>query len=207
VLRAVGRHAIELPLASTATARWALADAGVELPDGPLELAVEGDRVRIADTWLEAGRAVELRLALAEAAESAGLLETVQRLTVEHVRTREQFGVPIARFPVVRDRLALLAEHVAAARAVVDVARAALAARDAEFAVAAAKVCTAEAATEATRIAHQLHGAIGVTTEHVLQRYTRRLWALRGDEVAWARRLGAALAGDGVWERLVAEAS
>jgi len=48
-------------------------------------------------------------------------------------------------------------------------------------------------------VAHQVHGAIGVTMEYPLQRFTRRLWeweASDGTATRWARRLGAdALAG------------
>ncbi len=262
VLRMAGRHAVQLPLASTAIARWALAQAGVPCPDGPLAIAAAGVSggtvsarrvphardctiVLVADgrvgvvaphaasistgtnvageprddvvtsfdavAWVAAEgivEAFELRAALAVAAESAGLLEAVRRLTIEHVKTREQFGVALARFPVVRDRLSLLAEYVAAAGAAVDVARAAIAAGRGEVAVPAAKVATADAAREVARIAHQLHGAIGVTVEHTLQVYTRRLWARRdeaGDERLWARRLGAALVGADAWRRIVEE--
>jgi acyl-CoA dehydrogenase len=151
-------------------------------------------------------RGVELRLACARAAETVGVLEGVQQLTLDHVRIREQFGVPIARFPVVRDRLAVMAEEVAAARAALDVARLALGGNDAEIAVAAAKVRGATAGRDVARLAHQLHGAIGVTTEHTLQLYTRRLWAWRdedGTEREWAELLGRALSAGDAWERLV----
>jgi acyl-CoA dehydrogenase len=158
--------------------------------------AVEGDLIRGA----------RLRLACARAAETVGVLEGVEQLTLAHVRAREQFGVPIARFPVVRERLAVVAEEVAAARAALDVARLALAGDDAEIAVAAAKVRSATAARDVARLAHQLHGAIGVTTEHSLQWYTRRLWAWRdedGSEREWAELLGRALSEGDAWARLV----
>jgi len=55
------------------------------------------------------------------------------------------------------------------------------------------------AAIVCARAAHQVHGAIGVTMEYPLQRFTRRLWeweAGDGTAMRWARRLGAdALAG------------
>ena len=152
---------------------------------------------------------VESRLALARAAATAGALEEVRRLTIAHARTRMQFGIPIARLPVVRERLALVAEQVASAGAAVDVARLASTREPAEIAVAAAKVRSAEAATQVARHAHQLHGAIGVTSEHTLQLYTRRLWAWRdedGTEQSWSARLGRALANGDAWERIVEEA-
>ena len=67
-----------------------------------------------------------------------------------------------------------------------------------------------EAAGEGAGIAHQVHGAIGFTMEHILQRYSRRVWSWRdefGSESAWAVRLGEAVAangGDELWASLAA---
>ena len=66
--------------------------------------------------------------------------------------------------------------------------------------VASAKVRVGEAAGAGAAIAHQLHGAIGFTAEHALQRYTRRLWSWRDDfgaESHWAEELGRAVAAAG----------
>jgi acyl-CoA dehydrogenase len=41
----------------------------------------------------------------------------------------------------------------------------------------------ADSVDAATAIAHQVHGAIGITREYSLQYFTRRLWAWR-DEAA-----------------------
>jgi len=74
--------------------------------------------------------------------------------------------------------------------------------------VASAKIRVGEAATEGAGIAHQVLGAIGFTQEHILHRYTRRLWAWRddfGSESAWAVKLGqlvAAKGPDGLWPML-----
>ena len=74
--------------------------------------------------------------------------------------------------------------------------------------VASAKIRVGEAATEGAAIAHQVLGAIGFTQEHILHRYTRRLWAWRddfGNESAWAVKLGqlvAAKGADGLWPML-----
>jgi acyl-CoA dehydrogenase len=144
--------------------------------------------------------ALRLRAALGRALQIAGALDAIEALTLAHVRDRVQFGVPLARLPVVRERLALLTEEVAMAGAVSDVAVAALDGRDAGLAVAAAKVRAGEAAGRGARLAHQLHGALGMTDEHVLHHFTRRLWAWRdeaGDERLWAVRLGRAIAGRG----------
>jgi acyl-CoA dehydrogenase len=75
---------------------------------------------------------------------------------------------------------------------------------------ASAKIRVGEAAGEGAAIAHQVLGAIGFTREHVLHRFTRRLWAWRddfGNESVWAVKLGrlvAAKGADGLWPMLAA---
>ena len=56
-----------------------------------------------------------------------------------------------------------------------------------------AKIRVGEAASKSARIAHQVHGAIGITEEYELQQSTRRLWSWRdefGNETYWAINLG-----------------
>ena len=63
-----------------------------------------------------------------------------------------------------------------------------------------AKIRVSEAATEGASIGHQVHGAIGFTKEHVLHRFTLRLWSWRddfGNESDWAVRLGRMIAAKG----------
>jgi acyl-CoA dehydrogenase len=76
--------------------------------------------------------------------------------------------------------------------------------------VAAAKIRVGEAAGEGAAIAHQVLGAIGFTREHILHRYTQRLWAWRddfGSESQWAVKLGHRVAvngADALWPMLAA---
>ena len=66
----------------------------------------------------------------------------------------------------------------------------------------------AHAVEKGAAIAHQAMGAIGWTQEHVLQRFTRRMWGWRedfGSEAEWAVRLGervAAKGADQIWPML-----
>ena len=65
---------------------------------------------------------------------------------------------------------------------------------------ASAKIRTGEAAAEGSAIAHQVHGAIGFTNEHVLHRFTLRLLSWRddfGSESYWAATLGDMIARHG----------
>jgi alkylation response protein AidB-like acyl-CoA dehydrogenase len=135
-------------------------------------------------------------------AEIAGLIEAVLAMTLDWTQTRQQFGRPLARNQAVQHALARLAAEAAAAEASVGVAALALAAGS-ELRVWAAKARASEAAGIAAAIAHQLHGAIGVTAEHRLQLFTRALWQRRdmaGSEHQHHAALGqAVLARGSLW--------
>ncbi|GAA2579891.1 acyl-CoA dehydrogenase family protein [Actinomadura fulvescens] len=133
---------------------------------------------------------VRLRGALARAVQLTGAARRALDLTVRYAGEREQFGRPIGRFQAVQQQLAELAGEVAVADVAV---RAAVGTPDDPVAVAAAKANASRAAGTVAAIAHQIHGAIGVTEEHELRRATLRLWSWReeyGDEHHWAGVLG-----------------
>jgi acyl-CoA dehydrogenase len=140
--------------------------------------------------------------AAVRAALMAGALERILMQTVEYARTRVQFGKPIAAFQAIQQQLAVLAGHVAATGIAADAAFADIedATRRTRLA-AVAKIRAGEAAGAATSIAHQVHGAIGITKEHSLHFATRRLWSWRaefGAEAHWAEQLGRTVCRAGV---------
>ena len=144
---------------------------------------------------------VEERGALMRSVQIAGALEAALELTVRYAGDRRQFGSPLLRFQAIQEQVALLAAEVAAAQAAVGVA---LEGPSWE-AIAAAKIRAGSAAGQAVRIAHQVHGAIGFTDEHILHQFTRRLMSWRdeyGTEYEWAERLGADLDREAYWEEL-----
>ena len=157
--------------------------------------------------------------ALARSIMMVGALEWLLAQAVTYAGDRVQFGKPIGKNQVIQQNLALMAGDVAASRmAALVAARQApggevpvaepQAAAAALFSIAVAKVRCGEAATRATGIAHQVHGAIGFTQEHALHFATRRLWAWReqfGTDAQWAARLGRAAieaGADGFWPAL-----
>ena len=142
------------------------------------------------------------------AQQMAGSLQTLLTLSVDYAQTRQAFGRPIGKFQVVQQNLARLAGETAAATAAASSAADTI--QNSEYfdndvilEVAAAKIRTGEAATKGTAIAHQVHGAMGFTAEHVLHRYTQRLFAWRedfGTESEWAVKLGLIVAAKGADE-------
>ena len=153
--------------------------------------------------------------AASRAALVAGALQAILDLCVDYARERVAFERPIAKFQAVQQELARLAGEVAAANAAANSAAWAIENQDPAadavlIEVASAKVRAGEAAHAGALIAHQVHGAIGYSREHVLHRYTHRLWAWRdeyGDESEWALRLGehfTRLGADRMWPALTA---
>jgi acyl-CoA dehydrogenase len=180
------------------------ADA-VVLPDAN-RLALVAWDTHVVGTWhaagcgapevfeLADGAAVRTRLAVAGAAMLTGALRTAIRLGVDYAGLRKAFGRPIGQFQAVQHPLAVAAEDVAASRAALDWAAAAVEAGGGEVAAAVAKARAAEAAGRVAAIVHQVHGAIGFTAEHPLHRSSRVLWHWRdrwGDEHDWHALLGA----------------
>jgi acyl-CoA dehydrogenase len=154
--------------------------------------------------------------ATVRATQIAGALEALLKMCVDYSMERVAFTRTISKFQAVQHLLARQAEETASAIAAVSSAAYAIE-RDPELAgdgvmieVAAAKVRAGEAATEAARIAHQIHGAIGFTAEHPLHRYVLRAWAWRddcGDETEWAVQLGRHFArggGRALWPTITA---
>ena len=97
---------------------------------------------------------------------------------------REQFGAPLIKIPAVSTTLAQMAVRIEFAQSAVDRATTVCAddktpALQRFGAVSAARIGTANTATLVARSSHQLHGAVGITAEYGLHRYTSKLWALR----------------------------
>ncbi len=142
----------------------------------------------------------------------AGALQRAVDLSLQYANEREQFGKPIGKFQILQHYLAEMAGEAAAADAAVDNAIDLVGAGSSRdecwLATAAAKAYAGRAVTTVTRLAHQLHGAIGYTDEHRLQFTTRRLWAWRdeyGSEAEWSTVLGkavAAVGGSALWPRV-----
>jgi acyl-CoA dehydrogenase len=160
--------------------------------DGAACLALAPNPLALAQPVLHLG-------ALARSLMMVGALESALEQAVRYAGERVQFGRPIGKNQALQQQLALVAGDAGAARmaALAAAADAPSAAQPeggaAAFSIAVAKVRCGEAATRATGIAHQVHGAIGFTREHSLHYATRRLWAWRdqfGTESFWAERLG-----------------
>jgi len=146
--------------------------------------------------------------AVARSLQIAGALESMLDVSVRYSNERVAFEKKISKFQAVQHNLARLAGETAAAMTAASSAADTIANAagfgDAVFLEAAsAKIRCAEAAEKGAAIAHQVHGAIGYTLEHILHRYTLRALAWRDDfghESHWAVELGKRVAARGADE-------
>jgi alkylation response protein AidB-like acyl-CoA dehydrogenase len=179
-------------------------------PRGSLEFDVAVDDVvalpaAVGDELLRRG-------AWARCVQIVGTFEAATALTAAHTRDRMQFGRSLDKFQAVAHSLAAMAGELERARAAAALATAAAAdhgfdSPQADYAVTVAKVAVGRAVAPVCTIAHQLHGAIGVTMEHRLWLATMRArsWADEfGTTGYYARHLGRmALSADDPWALVV----
>ncbi|OBA66452.1 acyl-CoA dehydrogenase [Nocardia sp. 852002-20019_SCH5090214] len=167
----------------------------------PVDLYTESP---VGATELEQRGAQSYTVALAAVAGS------VRDATLRYAGERTQFGRPLAKFQAIQQRLAGLAARAAlmqtAATAAAEAAESAPRLRRAS--IAAAKAVTSASAREVAAAGHQIHGAIGFTTEHSLGRFTTALWAWRdryGSEDYWADVLAGQILDEGtdLWDAVV----
>ncbi|MEM7542149.1 MAG: acyl-CoA dehydrogenase family protein [Pseudomonadota bacterium] len=272
VLRAVGRHAVPLPVAESMVAHWLAKDAGIDLPAGVLGIVTEGDQVlegdslRLTNARVPWGRQVDHLVsvisgqvvvasasaldvtpednigldprdhlsgkapviaagdtelpedamrwlgALMRSAQIAGGAAACVDLATQYASEREQFGRSLSKFQIIQHYLADLAGNVASIDAMAMAACEALDQKglsssdvNARFEIAAAKCRASDGVETITKLAHQIHGAIGFTYEYGLHFVTRRMWSWRvefGGVSAWGEELGRVavnVGGDGIW--------
>jgi len=121
-------------------------------------------------------------------AEAVGAMDMAKEATLEYLRTRKQFGVPIGSFQALQHRMADMLLEVEQARSALINAAAALDDPDRtkrERALSAAKFTIGRIGTLVAEESIQLHGGIGMTWELPLAHYAKRLVMINhqlGDE-------------------------
>ncbi|MGB0435633.1 MAG: acyl-CoA dehydrogenase family protein [Mycobacterium sp.] len=129
---------------------------------------------------------LQLKSALLRSIQVCAALDKALELSIDHATSREQFGRPLSHFQAVQHLISDIAAEAALARSATEAALSAAIASDwsaphLEFLVAAARSCAGHATTVVARNAHQVHGAIGTTSEHRLHEFTRAALAWRSE--------------------------
>lgn len=158
---------------------------------GFTDVAVSADRVlgtpgQAADA-VEAesvANAVEAALDAATAAlcaEAVGAVDALLVHTAEHLRTRKQFGAPLAKFQVLQHRVADMAIALEQLKSMVCAAAMAVQAGEPvqrRRLVSAAKVLASQQGRQIGLWAIQMHGAMGMTDECRVGHYAKRLMVI-----------------------------
>ncbi|KIZ47683.1 MULTISPECIES: acyl-CoA dehydrogenase family protein [Rhodopseudomonas] len=203
-----GADGVAIALVAIAACRI---EPGLNLADDPSDTVILNNVTPLALKPAPAGfdqNALMLMGAVARSLQIAGALESMLDVSVGYSNERVAFEKKISKFQAVQHNLAKLAGETSAALAAASSAADAFAHAesfdDALFLeAAAAKIRCAEAAEKGAAIAHQVHGAIGFTQEHILHRFTLRALAWRddfGSESHWAVELGKLVATRGADE-------
>lgn len=111
-------------------------------------------------------------------AEALGAMEALFETTLDYLKTRQQFGVPIGKFQALQHRMADMFIHLEQARSMALLAAVTLDGPDAaerRRVVSAAKYRVGQAARFIGQQAVQLHGGMGVTDELAAAHYFKRL--------------------------------
>lgn len=150
------------------------------------DIEIDAEPLVVASVDIESALTAPL---LAAAADLVGVARAALHLSIEHAKTRRQFGKPIGAFQGIKHALADNYVSVERARSLTYAA----AANPSWTAAAMAKAAAGDAATTCTRTAVQTHGALGQTWEHDVHLYVRHAWqgaALLGDSRALYHELG-----------------
>jgi alkylation response protein AidB-like acyl-CoA dehydrogenase len=113
--------------------------------------------------------------------EVVGILDTVLDFTIQWALDRHSFGRPLASYQALKHKFADMKIWLETCRATAGAAVTAVSERatDADIAVSAAKSYIGEHAPGMLQLCIQLHGGIGVTWEHDLHLYLRRVTLYR----------------------------
>lgn len=114
---------------------------------------------------------------VALSAEALGIMEKIKELTLEYLRTRQQFGLPIGRFQALQHRMAQVLLEIEQARSAVINAANGLekTGPEREKTLSATKYTIGRIGALVVEESIQMHGGIGMTWEYDLGHYAKRL--------------------------------
>ena len=148
------------------------------------EVTLSGVRVHAGDSLGEAGAALPAiehvvdEAIAALCAEAVGTMQAMHELTLDYLKTRQQFGRPIGQFQVLQHRSVDMLVALEQARSMAMFAAVMAAEQDAterRRAMAAAKAQIGRSGRHIGQEAIQLHGGIAMTMEYSVGHYFKRM--------------------------------
>ena len=164
---------------------------GQEYPlfEGTRALDLQFDGVKVGpesvigtlDAAMPLIEAVADRAMAALCAEAVGLMSALHAITVEYLKTRQQFGQPIGRFQALQHRAVDMLMYLEQARSMAILAASRVDSKNVverRKSIAAAKELIGRAGRYVGQQAIQLHGGMGMTDELNVSHYFKRLTAI-----------------------------
>jgi alkylation response protein AidB-like acyl-CoA dehydrogenase len=114
-------------------------------------------------------------------AESVGAMEALQKATLEYLKTRRQFGVPIGKFQALQHRMVDMLMYLEQSRSMAYLVAVKVQSNDVaerQRVVSAAKNAVGRYGRLIAQEAVQMHGGMGITDELSASHYFRRLTAI-----------------------------
>jgi alkylation response protein AidB-like acyl-CoA dehydrogenase len=108
-------------------------------------------------------------------AEAVGAMDVTHATTVDYLKQRKQFGIPIGKFQVLQHRAVDMLTEIEQARSITIKAAAELGGDDASRYASMAKNLIGRAARLVAEEAIQMHGGIAMTWEYPVSHYAKRL--------------------------------
>lgn len=141
--------------------------AEVLLDDTPATLVLADAKAALQDA-VNAG-------IVALCAEAVGAMEVTHATTVDYLKQRKQFGIPIGKFQVLQHRAVDMLTEIEQARSITIKAAAELGGADASKYASMAKNMIGRAARLVAEESIQMHGGIAMTWEYSVSHYAKRL--------------------------------
>lgn len=141
--------------------------AEVQLEDSPATLVLSDAKAALNDA-VSAG-------IVALCAEAVGAMDVTHALTLDYLKQRKQFGVPIGKFQVLQHRAVDMLTEIEQARSITIKAAAELGGTDATRYASMAKNLIGRAARLVAEESIQMHGGIAMTWDYAASHYAKRL--------------------------------
>jgi alkylation response protein AidB-like acyl-CoA dehydrogenase len=181
------RDGIALFLVDAAAAGVSVRGYGTQDGLRAARIGLSGVRVSSKDALGEPGQAAPLVERVAECAlaalgaEAVGAMTAAHEITVDYLKTRKQFGVPIGSFQALQHRAVDMLVELEQARSMALFATMMLAEPDCNERAKAISAATVQIRNSGRTIgqqAIQLHGGIGMTLEYKIGHYFKRFTAM-----------------------------
>lgn len=152
---------------------WPLADGSVAA-----DITLDDAAATRLEGGLDALAEAEQVAALARSAEALGIMARIFEETIEYLRTRDQFGVPLGSFQAIQHRMVAQYAAIERSRALLNLALVSWGTEDFARNVQGARAFIADASVTLGHEMIQFHGGMGVTDELAVGGGHKRLLVL-----------------------------